>query len=71
VPTVVATPTASATPSPTPAAAPKPSPPSGFQQFAASAFHWPTPLVYEIIFVLLAIYVVIRWRQRYYVEGPP
>ena len=46
-------------------------PPSGIQRFAQAAFHWPTPLVYEIFFVLLALYVYIRWRQRYYVEGPP
>ena len=44
---------------------------SGIQRFAQAAFHWPTPLVYEVFFVLLALYVFIRWRQRYYVEGPP
>jgi hypothetical protein len=71
VPSAVATPIPTATPSPTPAPAPKPSTPGALQQFASSAFHWPTPLVYEIIFVLLVIYVAIRWRQRYYVEGPP
>ncbi len=73
VPTVVATPT----PRPTPTVAalapatPTPAPPSGLQKFAGAAFHWPTPLVYEIIFVLLVAYAIIRWRQRYYVEGPP
>ena len=46
-------------------------PASGIQRFAQAAFHWPTPLVYEVFFVLLALYVYIRWRQRYYVEGPP
>jgi len=72
VPTAVATPPP--TPTPTPRAAkatPKPPPPSGIQRFAQAAFHWPTPLVYEVFFVLLALYVYIRWRQRYYVEGPP
>ncbi len=71
-------PTAVATPPPTPTAKPKPAavtpaspPPSGIQRFAQAAFHWPTPLVYEVFFVLLALYVYIRWRQRYYVEGPP
>ncbi len=72
VPTAVATPppTPTATPKPTKATAPTP-PPSGIQRFAQAAFHWPTPLVYEVFFVLLALYVYIRWRQRYYVEGPP
>jgi len=27
--------------------------------------------VYEVFFVLLALYVYIRWRQHYYVDGPP
>ncbi|MBV9101180.1 MAG: hypothetical protein JOZ46_00785 [Candidatus Dormibacteraeota bacterium] len=72
VPTVVAT----ATPTPKPSLAPHRAtppapPPSGLQQFASAAFHWPVPLVYEIIFVLLAAYAFVRWRQRYYVEGPP
>ena len=48
-----------------------PPPPSGIQRFAQAAFHWPTPLVYEVFFLLLALYVYIRWRQRYYVDGPP
>jgi hypothetical protein len=72
VPSAVATPIPTATPKPVaakPSAAPPPS--SGIQRFAEAAFHWPTPLVYEIFFVLLALYVYIRWRQRYYVEGPP
>jgi hypothetical protein len=71
VPSSVATPIPTATPVPhavKPAAAP---PASGIQKFAQAAFHWPTPLVYEVFFVLLALYVYIRWRQRYYVEGPP
>jgi hypothetical protein len=72
VPSAVATlvPTPSAKPV-TSRAAPPPQAPSGIQSFAQAAFHWPTPLVYEIFFVLLALYVFIRWRQRYYVEGPP
>jgi hypothetical protein len=72
VPSAVATPVPTPTPQPV-AAKPKAAPPpaSGIQRFAQAAFHWPTPLVYEIFFVLLALYVYIRWRQRYYVEGPP
>jgi hypothetical protein len=72
VPSSVPTPFATATPVPQavkPAATPPAS--SGIQRFAEAAFHWPTPLVYEVFFVLLALYVYIRWRQRYYVEGPP
>jgi hypothetical protein len=71
VPSSVPTPIPTATPAPQ-AVKPKPPPPtSGIQKFAQAAFHWPTPLVYEVFFVLLALYVYIRWRQRYYVEGPP
>lgn len=44
---------------------------TGFAAFAASAFHWPTPLVFEILFVLVLIYAIVRWREREYVEGPP
>ncbi len=72
VPTAVATPPPTPTPTPKPAKATSPTPPpSGIQRFAQAAFHWPTPLVYEVFFVLLALYVYIRWRQHYYVEGPP
>jgi hypothetical protein len=71
VPSSVPTPIPTATPIPH-ATKPAPAPPtSGIQRFAQAAFHWPTPLVYEVFFVLLALYVYIRWRQRYYVEGPP
>lgn len=65
---------------PAPSNAPKPSggrnsapaqPATGFAAFAASAFHWPTPLVFEILFVLVLIYAIVRWREREYVEGPP
>lgn len=39
--------------------------------FFGSAFHWPMPLVLEVLLVLALAYVLVRWRQRYYVEGPP
>jgi photosystem II stability/assembly factor-like uncharacterized protein len=72
VPTVVST------PKPAPTAKPKrthlaaaPPAPSGIVQFAESAFHWPAPLVFEVLLVVLAAYAFVRWRQRYYVEGPP
>jgi hypothetical protein len=72
VPSAVATPVPTATPVPVASKpAPPPPPASGIQRFAQAAFHWPTPLVYEVFFVLLALYVYIRWRQHYYVEGPP
>ena len=72
VPSSVPTPIPTATPVPQAAKPAATSPPaSGIQRFAQAAFHWPTPLVYEVFFVLLALYVYIRWRQRYYVEGPP
>ena len=73
MPTVVATPTP--TPRPTVAPnrpAPGPAPPGGLQKFAEAAFHWPFPLVYEIIFVLLAAYVFVRkdgkWSQQAYMK---
>lgn len=72
VTTVVSTPPPKATPKP--ATTGKPAgqeSPNGFAAFLGAAFHWPTPLVYEILFVLLVIYGVVRWRQRYFVEGPP
>jgi hypothetical protein len=71
VPSAVPTPIPTATPAPHAAKPTTPPPTSGIQKFAQAAFHWPTPLVYEVFFVLLALYVYIRWRQRYYVEGPP
>ena len=72
VPSAVATPVPTPTPKPvTSHATAPPPPPSGIQRFAQAAFHWPTPLVYEVFFLLLALYVYIRWRQRYYVDGPP
>lgn len=72
VPSAVATPVPTPTPLPAAANPTAPRPPaSGIQRFAQAAFHWPTPLVYEVFFVLLALYVYVRWRQRYYVEGPP
>jgi hypothetical protein len=72
VPSAVATPVPTPTPKPvTSRPSAPPPPPSGIQRFAQAAFHWPTPLVYEVFFVLLALYVYIRWRQHYYVDGPP
>jgi hypothetical protein len=57
---------AGTTPTPTPA-----SKPSGIGQVLGSAFHFPTPLVFELALVLLAVGLVIRWRRHYYVDGPP
>jgi hypothetical protein len=72
VPSSVPTPLPTATPVPQAVKPAATSPPaSSIQRFAQAAFHWPTPLVYEVFFVLLALYVYVRWRQRYYVEGPP
>ena len=72
VTTVVSTPTPKPTTRPSPAqTSPTPAPATGFGAFVGNAFHWPTPLVYEIVFILLVIYAIVRWRQRYYVQGPP
>ena len=68
LPTPVPTAHASATPRPAAAA---PATPSALGQFLGSAFHWPVPLVFEVLLVLAIAYLGVRWRQRYYVEGPP
>jgi hypothetical protein len=60
-----AAPSRAATPSPVPATQ------GAFSRLVGSAFHFPMPLVLEILFVLLVAYIFVRWRQRYYVEGPP
>jgi hypothetical protein len=44
---------------------------TGLDSFVGTVFHWPTPLIYELILALLIAYVIVRWRQHYYVEGPP
>ncbi|MBV8085113.1 MAG: hypothetical protein JO247_09895, partial [Chloroflexi bacterium] len=72
VPKVVAT--APPQPTPTPSHAVISVPPaqqSGALLALTTVFHWPVPLVYEVVFVLLILYGLIRWRQHYYVEGPP
>lgn len=38
---------------------------------AGTIFHFPAPLIFEILFVLLIVFVWVRWRRRYEVEGPP
>ncbi|MGH7722405.1 MAG: hypothetical protein ACRENL_06150 [Candidatus Dormibacteria bacterium] len=43
----------------------------GVGTFLGSAFHWPVPLVFEVLLVLSVAYLLVRWRQRFYVEGPP
>ena len=71
VPSVVAPPP-TATPQPAPSQQqPTAASPTGFVAFLSAAFHWPTPLVFEILFVLVLIYAVVRWRERTYIEGPP
>ncbi len=72
IPSTLATaaPTARATVK-APVASPTPAPPSAVGQFFGSAFHWPVPLVFEVLLVLAIAYLGVRWRQRYYVEGPP
>ncbi len=68
LPTAVPTPRSSAS---APVAAPTPASSSGIGQFLGNAFHWPVPLVFEVLLVLSIAYLGLRWRQRYYVEGPP
>ena len=53
-------------PTPTPSA-----PASLAARVAGAVFHFPTPLVFELAFVLLAVGLLVRWRRHYYVDGPP
>ena len=46
-------------------------PASLVSQVAGAVFHFPTPLVFELAFVLLAVGLFVRWRRHYYVDGPP
>ena len=71
IPSTLATPAATARPSSTPVAAATPSDNGGLRGVAATVFHWPVPLVFEVLLALAVAYLVVRWRQRYYVEGPP
>jgi hypothetical protein len=71
VPASLATPTPSARASVAPAATPRPPDNGAFARFVSNVFHWPVPLVFEVLLVLAVAYVIVRWRQRYYVEGPP
>lgn len=71
IPATLATPTPTASAVATPTATPTPAPSSGFSRFVGNAVHWPVPLVFEVLLVLALLYVVVRWRQRYYIEGPP
>jgi hypothetical protein len=38
---------------------------------AGAVFHFPVPLVFEVLLVLVVLFVWIRWRRNYYVAGPP
>ncbi len=69
MPTSVATPTP--TPRPTPHPTSSTAQPKASSGFIVGLFHWPQPLIYEMIGLLLLIYAYIRWRQHNYVEGPP
>jgi hypothetical protein len=75
----VATLPASGASTPTPGghvAGPKPTPTPGpkgplIGQVVGAAFHFPTPLLFELALVLLAGFLYMRWRRHYYVDGPP
>ncbi len=71
VPATLATPTPSASPAVGPVTKPKPPVDGAFGHFVSNVFHWPVPLVFEVLLVLAVAYLIVRWRQRYYVEGPP
>jgi hypothetical protein len=74
-----APPPATAAPAPRATARPKPSTAprvtagsSGLRRFYDRLVSWPLPLALEIFVLLLAGYILVRWRQhRLDVEGPP
>jgi hypothetical protein len=72
IPSTLATPAPTARPSATAApATPTAAAVGPVGKFFGSVFHWPIPLVLEVLLVLAVAYLLVRWRQRYYVEGPP
>jgi hypothetical protein len=68
---VVSTPHPTPRPTPAPARSDLPAATTGLDAFVGAVFHWPIPLIYELIFALVVAYVFVRWRQHYYIEGPP
>ncbi|MEO9043987.1 MAG: hypothetical protein ABI352_03035 [Candidatus Dormibacter sp.] len=70
VPATLSTPAATASPTARAAITPAATT-TAFGRFVGNVFHWPVPLVFEVLLVLAIAYVFVRWRQRYYVEGPP
>ena len=71
IPSAQATAQPTPTPAPTLAPSPTPAPLTGIGAFAAGAVHFPVPLLIWVLALLVIVYAVVRWRQRYYVEGPP
>jgi hypothetical protein len=71
VPASLSTPIPVASATPRPAITPLPASSGAFTRFVTNVFHWPVPLVFEVLLVLAIAYMFVRWRQRYYVEGPP
>jgi hypothetical protein len=72
IPSTLATPVATPRPSQSAhSATPEPAGVNGSGTVLGSVFHWPVPLVFEVLLLLSVAYLVLRWRQRYYVEGPP
>ena len=63
-------PTAKPRTRPTPVAPPAQS--TGIRHMVEVVVRFPFPLMLELLFIVLIVYLVLRWRQRYLdVEGPP
>ncbi len=71
IPAKLSTPLASPSPTAKAVVTPQTTNTGAFARFVGNVFHWPVPLVFEVLLVLAIAYVFVRWRQRYYVEGPP
>lgn len=71
IPATLSTPKPTASAAVAPRATPTPAGSSALGRLIGDVFHWPVPLVFEVLLVLAIGYLLVRWRQRYYVEGPP
>ncbi len=72
LPSAAPTPKPTARPKATPRVSLPPAESTGVRHVVDVAVRFPFPLVLELLFVVLIVYLVMRWRQRYLdVEGPP
>ncbi|MGC8461513.1 MAG: hypothetical protein ACP5OR_06700 [Candidatus Dormibacteria bacterium] len=73
LPSIIAAPSPLSTPKATAKPVPARNGGTSFMtKLLGSAFHWPIPLLFEILFLCVVIYLIVRWRQHSFdIEGPP